>query len=217
MCNLYSVTSSQEAIRRWFAVRHDRAGNLPSLPGVYPDSMAPVVRATPDGRELLMLRWGFPPPPGSGTRPVTNARNVTSPYWREWLEPRFRCLVPVSSFCEWSDTAPKTTHWFARDESRPLFAFAGLWRPWNGVRGPVKARVEGDHLLFSFLTTAPNAVVRPVHAKAMPVILTTPEQCAAWLEAPFAEALTLQRPAPADALQVVLRGEKEDAPTPVLL
>ena len=30
--------------------------------------------------------------------------------------------------------------------------------------------------LFAFLTTELNAVVAPIHAKAMPVILTTPEE-----------------------------------------
>jgi putative SOS response-associated peptidase YedK len=30
---------------------------------------------------------------------------------------------------------------------------------------------DGDHLLYSFLTTAPNSVVAPVHPKAMPVLL----------------------------------------------
>jgi putative SOS response-associated peptidase YedK len=25
--------------------------------------------------------------------------------------------------------------WFALDEGRPLFAFAGIWRPWMEVRG----------------------------------------------------------------------------------
>lgn len=32
------------------------------------------------------------------------------------------------------------------------------------------------HDLFAFLTTEPNVVVGPVHPKAMPVILTTPEE-----------------------------------------
>jgi putative SOS response-associated peptidase YedK len=217
MCNLYSVTKSQEAIRRWFAVRHDRAGNLPPLPGVFPDGMAPIVRATREGRELLTMRWGFPPPEGADTRTVTNVRNLTSPYWRGWLEPRFRCLVPATSFCEWTDRPPKIPHWFALDESRPLFAFAGLWRPWTGVRGTKKAPVEGEHLLYSLLTTAANATVKPIHAQAMPVVLTTQEECAAWLEAPLAEALKLQRPLRAGALTIVARGEKEDAETPLLL
>ena len=87
MCNLYSITHGQEAIRRLFRVTRDLTGNLPALPAVYPNTMAPVVRVTRDGeRELTMMRWGFPPPPNRGTLPVTNMRNVTSPYWRLWLK-----------------------------------------------------------------------------------------------------------------------------------
>ena len=53
MCNLYSVTKGQEAIRRLFEVQRDLTGNMPLFPGVYPDSMAPVVRLSPHGgREL---------------------------------------------------------------------------------------------------------------------------------------------------------------------
>jgi putative SOS response-associated peptidase YedK len=36
--------------------------------------------------------------------------------------------------------------------------------------------VEGDHLIYGFLATEPNAFVAPVHAKARPVILTTKEE-----------------------------------------
>jgi len=63
MCNLYSITHSQEALRRLFRVNRDLTGNLPSLPAVFPDTMAPVVRIARDGgRELTMMRWGLPPP-----------------------------------------------------------------------------------------------------------------------------------------------------------
>ena len=44
MPNLYSVTKGQAAIRDLFAVKHDRAGNLPPLPAIFPDQMAPIVR-----------------------------------------------------------------------------------------------------------------------------------------------------------------------------
>lgn len=37
--------------------------------------------------------------------------------------------------------------------------------------------------LFAFLTTDPNAEVKPIHPNAMPVILTTPEECEAWMAA----------------------------------
>ena len=46
----------------------------------------------------------------------------------------------------------------------------------------------------------------------MPVILTSPDEVDRWLEADTPDALTLQRPLPDDALRIVARGEKEDAP-----
>ena len=44
MCNLYSITKGQQAIREFAGAMHDRTGNLPSLPGVFPDYFAPIVR-----------------------------------------------------------------------------------------------------------------------------------------------------------------------------
>ena len=207
MCNLYSITRSQEAIRRAFRVMRDRTGNLPSLPDVFPDTMAPVVRTARDGeRELTMMRWGFPPAPNLGTAPVTNVRNLTSTYWRGWLKAEWRCLVPATSFCEWTDSRPKVTHWFALDETRPLFAFAGIWRLWMGKR----KGETGEHSLFALLTTQSNDVVRPIHAKAMPVMLTAELEFDTWLEGSGDDAIALQRPLPNEMLRIVARGEKSD-------
>ena len=207
MCNLYSLTKSQEAIRALTRAMRDETGNLPPLPGIFPDTLAPVVRNAPDGvRELAMMRWGFPPPPNLGTRPVTNVRNAKSPYWRAWLKPEFRCLVPATSFCEYTDATPKVTHWFALDETRPLFCFAGIWRPWTGER----KKETREHLLFSFLTCDANETVRPIHAKAMPVILTTGDEREAWLNAPLDIALGVQKPCLPDMLRVVATGERKD-------
>ena len=207
MCNLYSVTKGQAAIRAAYRAMVDHTGNLPPLPGIFPDQMAPIVRAGPDGRELAMLRWGFPAPPSvPGNRPVTNIRNTGSSFWRAWMKPTNRCLVPATSFCEYLPGKPAVPHWFALGDDRPLFAFAGLWRPWTGTRG----KVEGQHELFSFLTTNANAVVAPIHPKAMPVILSTPEECEAWLTAPIPQALELQRPLPDALLSIVATGEKQD-------
>ena len=59
MCNLYSVTKGQAAIRDLFSVRHDRAGNLPPLPAIFPNQLAPMVRVAADGaRELVMAGGG---------------------------------------------------------------------------------------------------------------------------------------------------------------
>jgi putative SOS response-associated peptidase YedK len=85
--------------------------------------------------------------------------------------------------------------------------------PVSGARGPEGVApklppVEGEHLLFSFLTTDANDLVRPIHAKAMPVILTEPREFEAWLTAPVGDALPLQRSFPNDRLKIVATGLK---------
>jgi putative SOS response-associated peptidase YedK len=153
------------------------------------------------------MRWGFPPPPNLGVRPVTNVRNTRSPYWRNWLaQAKYRCLVPVTSFCEWTDSRPKVPHWFALDPERTPFAFAGIWRQWTGER----KGETGEHRLFAFLTTESNDVVRPIHEKAMPVILAEPKDWETWLDGSLEEVLKLQAPLPADRLQIVARNIRTD-------
>jgi len=56
MCNLYSITTNQAAIIALFRVINRYVGNLPPMPGVFPDFPAPVIRNTDTGRELAMMR-----------------------------------------------------------------------------------------------------------------------------------------------------------------
>ncbi len=165
----------------------------------YPDQDAPIIRSAGTGEvELTMARWGFPPV-ADKKPPITNIRNLRSPWWRdvnrEWLlEPTYRCLVPFTAFAE----PVRDSTWFSVPDQEVAF-FAGIWRPWHGARlKPVpgktrRARQEDDWELYAFLTTEANDIVRPVHEKAMPVILTKPDEWEAWLGG-GEDSLALQRP-----------------------
>ena len=72
MCNLYSITTNQEAIRALFRVVNRYVGNLPPMPGVFPEYPAPVVRNSGGEVEMTMMRWGMSPPPRTGGPPATN-------------------------------------------------------------------------------------------------------------------------------------------------
>jgi putative SOS response-associated peptidase YedK len=220
MCNPYSVTKSQQAIRDLVKAIRDITGNMPSLPAIFPNGRAPVVRVAHDGiRELVMMRWGFPPPFIPDSKPrnpyLTNVRNTDSRYWHPFLKHTgSRCLVPVTSFAEPDNNqGPRSIWtWFAQDESRPLMFFAGIWREWEGDRGTKAVPNVGTHTVFSFLTTDASEDVKPIHPDATPVLLLDKDAREMWMNAPWELAQTLQQPPPAGALKVVATDIKQDGP-----
>lgn len=127
MCNLYNVSTNQDAIRA-LTKALDRLGNMPPSLDVYPDYPAPIVRNNAGERELVMVRWGMPSSkkalfdaatkradklrakgkpvdfdellkmePDGGT---TNIRNTSSQHWKRWLGVENRCVVPLTRFAE---------------------------------------------------------------------------------------------------------------------
>ena len=225
MCNLYSQTKSQDAMRHVFddmveedEVYEDLGGNLPPMAGIFADYAAPIIRHRASGGwQLAKARWGMPTPQVflAGKRTdagVTNIRNVASSHWKRWLGVQNRCLVPFTSFSEIDSRsgAPRNHPvWFALGQNRPLAFFAGIRTEWTSVRKLKEGEVTAE--LFAFLTCPPDREVAPIHPKAMPVILTKSEEWKLWLTAPTAEALQLQRPLPDGMLQIVAEGLREDA------
>ena len=179
MCNLYALKGTHAHIAALFGAGPADGGDLSGE--FYPRRQAPVVLANGGERRIVMMPWGFPPPAGAKA-PVTNVRNLESPFWKGTLaDPARRCLVPASAFCEWEGAAgQKRKRWFTLP-SRAVFAFAGLWRP------------VGESAVFAFLTCEPNPLVAPIHAKSMPVILHE-EDHGAWLSTDAPGALALPYP-----------------------
>lgn len=122
-----------------------------------------------------------------------NARSETAEKFSAFKQgvARRRCLVPACGFYEWQEVGKvKWPHLFTLRAGEP-FAFAGIWEPGEGDTPET----------FSILTTAPNALVAPIHDR-MPVILT-PEAMPRWLgsEPLAAEAFAeLTRAVPAEAM-----------------
>jgi len=53
MCNLYNITTSQEAIRQWTRTLRDILGNLEPSIDIYPNQPGPVVRHEQNRNEFL--------------------------------------------------------------------------------------------------------------------------------------------------------------------
>jgi len=215
MCNLYTLRPWE--VRNLFEhhklIGHEWAdvvGSRNDTMDVYPNRSAGVVVEKGGQRVVNEMLWGFPPfKPGAGYG--TNFRTLKLKMWRDWLDREHRCVVPASAFAEpdRNTAKPVLWRWFERADGQPFF-FAGIWRPWTGDRGTKKQPKVGDHSLFSIMTTEPNGIVQPIHEKAMPVMLMTPDDVDRWLRGGgLDDALAMQKPAPDEA--IVMRLEKQAA------
>lgn len=131
MCNLYNITTNQEAIRAITRAMIDHVGNLPPSLDVYPDRPAPRDQSDTSG-------------PGVGQPDLGHAlAAVCHPGQTRYrchqhpqhqltaLAPLARLGKPLSSAVDHvlrvGGTKPKKTkRWFAINEERPLAFFAGI-------------------------------------------------------------------------------------------
>jgi putative SOS response-associated peptidase YedK len=160
MCGRYDLSENPAAIRARFSI--------PSVPefvashDVRPTQRAPIIRINPLSakRESTLARWGLVP--------LANVPAHQAAYTNR------RCLVPVSSFFEWSGTPGKRAKWRVSLQDQPLFALAGLWERWTNPHSG--ERVE----TYTIVTTAANETLLQVHDR-MPVIVA-PDRYENWLD-----------------------------------
>ena len=139
---------------------------------IAPTQSVPVIRQTPNFRELTMMRWGLIPSwatdPSIGFKTI-NARSETITTTVSFRDPirTQRCLIPADGFYEWSRNGrskhrTKQPFCFEVGDGE-MFTFAGLWDRWINPSGE---EVE----TCTIITTTPNSHLADIHDRK-PVIL----------------------------------------------
>jgi len=203
MCGRFTRYYTWEQIWRMYNLIP--AGSIPNLRSRYnvcPTDPVDVVLSANDGRQLRFeeMRWGLVPhwwnQPLKELKLATfNARAETvetRPFFREAFKSN-RCLMPVSGYYEWEDTADgKQPHYFTARDGSPVLTIAGLWDEWvdpSGSARPLRS--------CTMIITEANEFVAEVHDR-MPELLK-PEQFDDWLSG--AMGVEDLRPADNDYLQ----------------
>jgi putative SOS response-associated peptidase YedK len=170
---------------------------------VAPTDGHPVLTLEQGSRHISTMYWG--------TRAKTG-KGLTINWRSESFPPKApRCAVITDGFYEWG--GPKEArqpHWFHRPD-HALVMLAGMWK-WQELPE------DGLTQNFVVLTTAPNAIMKPIHNR-MPVVLD-PLQLEEWLNPTpaFHNSLrALLKPAPdnwliADKASPLVNSVKNEGP-----
>lgn len=162
MCNLYDIGRPrgrkdhdwEKAIAQTL---EEVEANLEKRFGIRKTDPGLVITKNGSGPRASLMRWGFD---RSFNNAINNARSdKLDGMWSKAWENRQRCLIPISTFYEWTGSAGnKQTYAFqCPDSDTPLWA-AGLWEERNGEKA------------YSMLTTNASPQVSEIHHR-MPVLL----------------------------------------------
>ena len=200
MCGRYSLAIDYATINDRFSFRGgvEMPDHLRPRYNIAPTQEVLTVVNAEQGNEPRTMKWGLIPfwakDPSIGNRMI-NARAETvaeKPSFRNAFQRR-RCLVVADGFYEWCKEGKYKVPMRIILKTGEPFGFAGLWETWKSPE---------DELLHSctIITTAPNAVLEPIHNR-MPVILSR-EAEAVWLDAGTYPSLLreLLVPYPAEAM-----------------
>ena len=156
--------------------------NMRSRYNLRPTEPAFIVARRGDGLiKTLQARWWCQ---WDGARqfeakfPTFNARVETmheKKLWPDLLRKGQRCLLPIDSFYEWPVKGKGLPPVEIFVKGREPYALAGLWSRY----------FEGNETRYSFttFTTDANEFMKPIHEKAMPVILSDIDEQKLWLTA----------------------------------
>ncbi|WP_186033538.1 SOS response-associated peptidase [Burkholderia gladioli] len=159
---------------------------------IYPDYLAPIVRAAGDGGEAVLANFGMIPkahqPPGKRHMTV-NARSETvgeKPAFRAAWRAGQRCLIPAAWVFEpnW-ETGKHVRYRIGVAGWRP-FCVAGVWRTWRAQDG-------GESFAMAMLTVNADEhdVMKHMHRpgdEKRSVVILQPEDHDEWLHTPNVDA-----------------------------
>lgn len=152
------------------------AANFENRYNVAPTEMIPMIIERDGMREILSSRWWLVPSWSAGPSTkyaMFNARAETMAASRAYksLLPHKRCIIPVSSFIEWTEEkGGRQPHEITTASG--AMALAGLWDYWgSGVEGIYSCTIVTTEAVDEF---------RHIHQR-MPLILSDEEQ-QAWLD-----------------------------------
>ncbi|MEW4468936.1 SOS response-associated peptidase family protein [Parasphingorhabdus sp. JC815] len=193
MCNRYQqaeTAAAKKALAALEAEVFNSAG-----PIIHPQGQGEIMRVINGKRTISQMTWGFPliladarkraeaqgkhPKP----KPVNNARTdkLSSPFWKRWTQPEYRCIIPVTRYAEAYGPKGKMKEVWVSIPDQELIPVAGLWRPGN----------EWGNCYTMVMTDAAGEAAE-VHNR-MPVILDQ-KNVSAWLSDPVEQAIDLCRP-----------------------
>jgi putative SOS response-associated peptidase YedK len=200
MCNLYTLRRTADEIAAYFGAEvpkpiEVRADTAKGGRGI-------VVRAH-NGRRLVQeAGWGFPRltremrEKNQPAEAVNLVANLTSFMWEQMVvDPRYRCLIPVTQFAE-PDGLPgkKTRTWFGMSDE-PLFAWAGFCRN-TELWGPC----------YAGMTSNSNDAVKNYNPR-MPALLRS-DEWDRWLSCGIQDVINIQfREFPSDDLEITRTDE----------
>jgi len=149
---------------------------IPTRVNIAPTEPVPVVFEEEGVRRLREMRWWLVPSwaPGIDQRySMFNAKAETLATSRAFRGPlrHRRCILPASSFIEWTEAGGHKQPWLIRPEHGAI-AFAGLWDVWEK---------EGNYLeSCTIITTDAAPGIDRLHNR-MPVMLRE-RDFARWLD-----------------------------------